>query len=51
MSLIGVLLRCSSTGTDPWGHSLKLLMAAVVAGGGVVMGLMAFMQNKVPFAT
>jgi site-specific recombinase len=26
---------------------LKLLMAAVVAGGGVVMGLMAFMQQKV----
>lgn len=34
-------------GTDLWGHSLKLLMAAVVAGGGVVMALMGFMQSKV----
>jgi hypothetical protein len=33
-------------GVDPWGHSLKLLMAAVMAGGGVVMGLMAFMQVR-----
>lgn len=34
-------------GTDLWGHSLKLLMAAVVAGGGVVMGLMGYMQTQV----
>jgi AAA family ATP:ADP antiporter len=34
-------------GTDPWGHSLKLLMGAVLAGGGVVIGLMAYMQNFV----
>ena len=34
-------------GADYWGHSLKLLMAAVVAGGGVVMGLMAYMQKCV----
>jgi len=36
-----------AAGTDLWGHSLKLLMAAVVAGGGVVMALMGFMQSKV----
>ena len=35
------------TGTDPWGHSLKLLMAAVMVGGGFVMSLMAYMQSKV----
>jgi AAA family ATP:ADP antiporter len=35
------------TGTDAWGHSLKLLMGAVLAGGGVVLGLMAYMQSFV----
>ncbi|KAJ1422231.1 putative ATP/ADP translocase [Ochromonadaceae sp. CCMP2298] len=34
-------------GVDAWGNSLKLLMAAVMGGGGVVMGLMAFMQSQV----
>lgn len=34
-------------GADAWGHSLKLLMAAVMAGGAMVMGLMAFMQKAV----
>lgn len=34
-------------GVDPWGNSLKLLMAAVVAGGGMVMALMGFMQSQV----
>lgn len=34
-------------GTDLWGHSLKLLMGAVVAAGGIIMGLMAYMQNNV----
>lgn len=34
-------------GTDYWGHSLKLLMGAVVAGGGVVMGIMKYMQSAV----
>lgn len=34
-------------GADLWGHSLKLLMGAVVAGGGVIMGLMAYMQKQV----
>jgi AAA family ATP:ADP antiporter len=34
-------------GVDPWGNSLKLLMAAVVAGGGMVMALMGFMQTQV----
>lgn len=34
-------------GTDLWGHSLKRLMAAVVAGGAIVMALMAFMQGQV----
>jgi len=32
---------------DIWGLSLKYLMAAVVAGGGLVMALMTFMQKKV----
>jgi AAA family ATP:ADP antiporter len=35
------------TGTDAWGHSLKLLMGAVLAGGGIVLGLMAYMQSFV----
>lgn len=34
-------------GADPWGHSLKLLMSAVVGGGAVVIGLMAYMQRFV----
>jgi len=34
-------------GADVWGNSLKLLMAAVVGGGGLIMGLMAFMQSQV----
>ena len=34
-------------GADYWGHSLKLLMSAVVGGGGVVMALMAYMQKSV----
>ncbi len=32
-------------GTDLWGHSLKMLMGAVVGGGVVIMGLMAWMQQ------
>lgn len=36
-------------GADVWGNSLKLLMAAVVGGGAVIMGLMAFMQSQVRF--
>ena len=35
------------SGTDLWGHSLKLLMTAVVAGGAVVMAFMAYMQGQV----
>lgn len=31
-------------GTDLWGHSLKLLMGAVVGGGAVVIAIMAYMQ-------
>lgn len=34
-------------GADPWGHSLKLLMGAVVAGGAVVLGIMQYMQKQV----
>jgi len=34
-------------GTDLWGHSLKLLMAAVVGCGGIIMAIMAYMQAKV----
>ncbi len=34
-------------GADPWGHALKLLMSAVVVGGGLVIGLMAYMQKNV----
>jgi len=34
-------------GADYWGHSLKLLMGAVVAGGAVVVGIMAYMQKFV----
>ncbi len=38
-------------GTDYWGHSLKLLMGAVLTGGGIVMALMAYMQNFVTYPT
>eukprot|EP01033_Poteriospumella_lacustris_P006840 gene6841-4927_t len=34
-------------GTDYWGHSLKMLMGAVVGGGAVVVALMAYMQKFV----
>jgi len=34
-------------GADAWGYSLKMLMGAVMAGGVVIMGLMAFMQSQV----
>jgi AAA family ATP:ADP antiporter len=36
-----------AVGADLWAHSLKLLMGAVVAGGGVIMALMAYMQTSV----
>ena len=32
---------------DKWGYSLKLLMSAVVAGGGLIMALFAYMQSQV----
>ena len=32
---------------DHWGRSLNLLMGAVVAGGGLVMSLYAYMQKYV----
>jgi len=34
-------------GIDPWAVSLKYLMGAVVACGGVMLGLFSYMQNKV----
>merc|ERR1719265_1352859 len=34
-------------GVDPWGYSLKLLMAAVVTGAGVVMATYRYMQRNV----
>jgi AAA family ATP:ADP antiporter len=34
-------------GADPWGHSLKLLMGAVLGGGGIILALMAYMQKYV----
>jgi AAA family ATP:ADP antiporter len=34
-------------GADYWGHSLKMLMGAVVAGGAVVVSLMMYMQKFV----
>mmetsp|Transcript_86262 Transcript_86262/g.148959 ORF Transcript_86262/g.148959 Transcript_86262/m.148959 type:complete len:721 (+) Transcript_86262:75-2237(+) len=34
-------------GVDPWGYSLKLLMSAVVAGAGVVLGTYRYMQKHV----
>jgi len=34
-------------GADPWGHSLKLLMGAVMGGGAVIVALMAYMQTNV----
>lgn len=40
-------LQGASTGGDPWGRSLKLLMGAVVGCGSLVMALMAYMQKFV----
>jgi AAA family ATP:ADP antiporter len=37
-------------GADPWGHALKLLMGAVVAGGAVILGTFTYIQKKVPIA-
>lgn len=34
-------------GTDAWGHSLKLLMGAVSAGGAIILALMLYMQKQV----
>jgi len=41
------LRKTLAPGADMWGLSLKYLMAAVVAGGGFVMALMAYMQSQV----
>lgn len=34
-------------GVDPWGVSLKYLMAAIIGGGGAMLGLFKYMQDKV----
>jgi AAA family ATP:ADP antiporter len=34
-------------GVDPWGLSLKYLMGAVIASGGVMLGTFSFMQRNV----
>lgn len=36
-----------AAGVDPWVNSLNWLMTAVVAGGGVILGLMKYMQTQV----
>jgi AAA family ATP:ADP antiporter len=40
-------LRRSSTAIDPWGTSLKWLMAAVAGSGAMVLGLFRYMQTRV----
>jgi AAA family ATP:ADP antiporter len=34
-------------GVDPWGVSLKYLMSAVIASGGVMLGTFSYMQRNV----
>lgn len=41
------LRKTLAPGVDPWGVSLNYLMAAVVAGGGLVGLIMAYMQTQV----
>jgi len=35
------------SGADAWGQSLNYLMGAVMGGGAIIMGIMAYMQKKV----
>ena len=45
--LVSMIRAGLPDGVDKWGHSLKLLMAAVVAGGATLLGIFEFMQQKV----
>jgi AAA family ATP:ADP antiporter len=36
-----------AVGVDPWGHSLKLLMGAVLGCGGVILAIFNWMQRRV----
>lgn len=47
VKLVSMLRSNLAAGVDPWGFSLKLLMAAVVAGGGSVLGIFEFLQRAV----
>lgn len=47
VKLVSVLRQNLPIGTDMWGYSLKLLMAAVVAGGASVLGIFEFIQRSV----
>ena len=42
-----VVAGAAAVAGDHWGRSLNLLMGAVVAGGGLVMSLYAYMQKYV----
>ena len=45
--LVSMIRAGLPDGVDKWGHSLKLLMAAVVGGGAALLGIFEFMQQKV----
>ena len=45
--LVSMIRAGLPEGVDKWGHSLKLLMTAVVGGGFTLLGIFEFMQRKV----
>ncbi|GMH81368.1 hypothetical protein TrVE_jg5151 [Triparma verrucosa] len=47
VKLVSKLRGLAGPGVDAWGMSLKLLMGAVVASGGVMLGTYKYMQDKV----
>jgi AAA family ATP:ADP antiporter len=47
VKLVSVFRAGLSKDVDAWGYSLKLLMGAVVAGGGLILGIYNYMQRQV----
>jgi ATP:ADP antiporter, AAA family len=47
VKLVSVIRAALPMGVDKWGHSLKLLMAAVVASGASLLGVFEYIEQKV----
>lgn len=47
VKLVSLIRAGLAKNVDAWGHSLKLLMGAVVGGGALIMGLYNYMQREV----